>query len=133
MSGLPSERERPRSPNIQIYRPQLTSVLSIANRITGVISSIAALGVVAWLIAAALGPQAYATVRAVLASPIGHIALFVATFAFFFHLCGSIRHLAWDAVYGFELRAIYASGWAAVGASLLLTVVAWATALLIAR
>jgi succinate dehydrogenase / fumarate reductase cytochrome b subunit len=129
MSGLPGQRERPRSPNIQIYRPQLTSVLSIVNRITGVISSITAVGLVAWLAAAASGPQAFGAAQAVLASPFGQLALLLATFAFFLHLCGSLRHLAWDAGYGFELRAIYASGWAAVAASALLTVITWAAAL----
>ena len=64
-----------------------------------------------------------------LASAIGQIVLFAATFAFFLHLCGGIRHLAWDAGYGFELRAIYASGWATVAMSVTLTVAAWITAL----
>ena len=105
MSGSQGARNRPQSPNIQIYRPQLTSVLSIANRISGVVLAIAAVVVVAWLLAAAEGPQAYGAARGGLASPAGRIALFATTFAFFLHLCGGIRHLAWDAGYGFELRA----------------------------
>ena len=125
-----SAAERPQSPNIQIYRPQLTSVLSIVNRITGVALSFAAVGLVAWLIAAAAGPQPYAAVQSALGSPIGQIVLFAMTFAFFFHLCAGIRHLAWDAGYGFELRAIYASGWLVVVASVLLTVAVWIAALL---
>ena len=129
MSGPTTERRWPQSPNIQIYRPQLTSVLSIANRISGVILSIAAVGLVAWLIAAAAGPETYATMRGLLASLIGKIMLLGATFAFFLHLCGGIRHLAWDAGYGFELSAIYASGWAVVGAGVALTAGAWIVAL----
>ncbi len=132
MFGSPvKEQSRPQSPNIQIYRPQLTSVLSIANRISGVVSSLAAVGLVAWLIAAASGPQAYAVVQGVLASPLGQIVLFGTTFAFFLHFCGGIRHLVWDAGYGFDLGTIYASGWAAVAASFLLTVAAWVAAMLI--
>lgn len=127
------ERERPKSPNVQIYRPQLTSVLSIANRISGIVTSFAAVGLVAWLLAAASGPQAYATVQGVLASPFGKICLVIAIFAFFLHLCGGIRHLAWDAGYGFELAAVYASGWAVVAASILLTAATWLAALFIAR
>jgi succinate dehydrogenase cytochrome b subunit len=115
------ERARPKSPNIQIYRPQLTSVLSIANRITGVVSGIAAVGLVAWLVAAAAGPQPYAVMQGLLASWGGQIVLFVITLAFFLHLCAGIRHLVWDAGYGFELRAIYASGWTVVVASIVLT------------
>jgi succinate dehydrogenase / fumarate reductase cytochrome b subunit len=110
-----AERARPLSPNIQIYRPQLTSVLSIANRITGLVLSFGAVVLVVWLIAAATGPQAYAIVQGAIASWIGQIVLFGCTFAFFLHLCGGIRHLVWDAGYGFSLRSIYASGWAVVG------------------
>ena len=116
---------RPRSPNIQNYRPQLTSVLSIANRITALISTVAIIAFVAWLVAALLGRQSYDTLYAAAASPVGRAALVVASFAFFLHLCGSIRHLFWDAVVGFELRSIYASGWVVVAASLVLTAAAW--------
>lgn len=124
-----SVADRPQSPNIQIYRPQLTSVLSIANRITGVALCLAAVGLVVWLIAASAGPQPYAVVQDALGSTVGQVVLFAMTFAFFFHLCAGIRHLAWDAGYGFELRVIYASGWVVVVASALLTAVAWIAAL----
>lgn len=133
MSDSPVERRRPQSPNIQIYRPQLTSVLSIANRFSGVALSLAAVGLVVWLIAVAAGPAAYATMQSALASPGGQAVLFVATFAFFLHFCGGLRHLAWDAGYGFELRAIYASGWAVMAGSIVLTVAAWIVALLMGR
>lgn len=127
------EEGRPRSPNIQIYRPQLTSVLSIANRISGVVLSLGAVGLVAWLIAAAAGPQDYAAVQGALVSPLGKIVLFGFTFAFFLHLCSGIRHLVWDAGYGFELKTIYASGWAVVAASSVLTVATWIATLLLGR
>jgi succinate dehydrogenase / fumarate reductase, cytochrome b subunit len=126
MSGPTTTRSRPLSPNIQIYRPQLTSVLSILNRITGILLSACAVVLVVWLVAAARGPQTYAPVQAAMASRIGRIVLFGATFSFFLHLCGGIRHLVWDTVHGFELRSIYISGWAVVAASVLLTVAAWA-------
>lgn len=132
MRNSPIERDRPRSPNIQIYRPQLTSVLSIINRISGVVLSIAAVGLVAWLIAAAEGPQVYSAAQSALTSVAGRIVLFGITFAFFLHLCGGIRHLVWDAGYGFELQTIYASGWTVVGASLVFTVAAWIAALFVA-
>jgi succinate dehydrogenase / fumarate reductase, cytochrome b subunit len=125
MPNPTTTRPRPLSPNVQIYRPQLTSVLSILNRITGIFLSACAVVLVVWLVAAAWGPQTYAPVQATIASRIGRIVLFGATFAFFLHLCGSIRHLVWDTVHGFELRSIYISGWSVVGASVLLTVAAW--------
>lgn len=122
-------RPRPLSPNIQNYRPQLTSVLSIANRITGVVLSVGAVGLVIWLSAAAAGPEPYAIVQRAIGSWIGQIVMLGFTFAFFLHLCGGIRHLIWDTVHGFELRSIYISGWSVVTASVLLTVAAWAVGL----
>ena len=129
MTNRTAKWPRPLSPNIQIYRPQLTSVLSIVNRITGVVLSVFAVVLVVWLIAAATGPHTYAVVQGAIASWIGRIVLFGATFSFFLHLCGGIRHLVWDTVQGFELRSIYASGWAVVAASVVLTVAAWLTSL----
>jgi len=125
MAKSPAKRTRPFSPNIQIYRPQLTSVLSIVNRITGVVLSGFAVVLVVWLSAAAAGPQPYATVQGAIASWAGQIVLLGCTFAFFLYLCGGIRHLIWDTGYGFELRSIYASGWAVMAASVVLTVAAW--------
>lgn len=128
-SGSP--RQRPLSPNIQLYRPQLTSVLSILNRLTGVLLSVAAIGLVLWLLAAAAGPQSYATVRTAFASRAGNVILFGCTFAFFLHFLGGIRHLVWDTVHGFELRTIYLSGWTVVVASVVMTAVVWAASLYI--
>ncbi len=122
-------RPRPLSPNIQIYRPQLTSVLSIANRITGILLSVGAVGLVIWLSAAAAGPGPYAIIQQAIGSWIGRLVLLGFTFAFFLHLCGGVRHLIWDTVHGFELRSIYISGWSVVAAVVLLTVAAWAAGL----
>lgn len=125
ISSPSGKRPRPVSPNIQHYRPQLTSVLSIANRMTGVFLGLCAVALVIWLVATASGANAYAVVRNVIASWPGQIILFAATFAFFLHLCGGIRHLVWDTVHGFELRSIYASGWLVVVAAAVLSVAAW--------
>ena len=125
-------RPRPLSPNIQIYRPQLTSVLSIANRISGLILSLGALGLVIWLSAAAAGPGTYGVVQSAIGSWAGQIVLFGCTFAFFLHLCGGVRHLVWDTVHGFELRSIYISGWTVVGSSAAFTVAAWVVSLFVA-
>lgn len=116
---------RPLSPNLQIYRPQLTSVLSIVHRFTGLALSAGAVLLVLWIMSAAAGPDVYAAVDAMLGSPPGLVLLFVWTFSLFYHLCNGIRHLMWDAGYGFELRTIYASGWLVLAASLVLTITAW--------
>jgi succinate dehydrogenase / fumarate reductase cytochrome b subunit len=120
-----ADRQRPLSPDLQIYRPQLTSVLSITHRLTGIALSVGSPLLVFWLIAAAAGPSAYGTLHGFLGSWLGLALLFGWTYALFFHLCNGIRHLFWDAGYGFELRAIYASGWTVVAASVVLTLAAW--------
>jgi succinate dehydrogenase / fumarate reductase, cytochrome b subunit len=116
---------RPLSPHLQIYRPQLTSVLSFAHRLTGVILGLYAVALVAWLLAAAGGSQSYAVAQGFLQSWPGELLLMGGTFCFFLHLCGGIRHLFWDTGRGLELQAIYASGWAVVAASTALTAAAW--------
>ena len=133
MSNSTAKRPRPLSPNVQIYRPQLTSVLSIINRVTGIFLSVCAVVLVIWLVAAATGPQAYAAVEVAIASWIGQIVLFGVTFAFSLHFCGGIRHLVWDTVHGFELRSIYISGWAVVAASVALTAAVWVVRLSMAE
>jgi succinate dehydrogenase / fumarate reductase cytochrome b subunit len=110
---------------MQIYRPQLTSVLSISHRVTGIALSVGTLLLISWLVAAAEGPQAYSAVRGFIHSWLGLLLMFGLTFSLFFHLCNGIRHLVWDAGYGFELRTVYASGWAVVMASTALTIAAW--------
>ena len=122
---------RPLSPDMQIYRPQLTSVLSISHRVTGIALSIGTLLLVSWLIAAAAGPEVYSAMQGLLSSWLGLFLIFGWTFSFFFHLCNGIRHLAWDAGYGFALRTIYASGWTVLAASAALTMAAWFSRLVV--
>ena len=116
---------RPLSPHLQVYRPQLTSVLSILHRATGVALAVGTLLLVWWLIAAATGPEAFGVVQTVLASWIGRLLLLGWTVALFYHLCNGIRHLFWDAGYGFELRTTYVSGWLVIVATIVLTAVTW--------
>lgn len=117
--------QRPLSPHIQIYRPQITSVLSITHRLTGLALSVGSPLLVIWLMMAAAGPQSYSDLHIFLASWLGLVLLLGWTFSLFFHLCNGIRHLFWDAGYGFELAAIYASGWTVVTLSAGLTLAAW--------
>ncbi len=121
--------QRPLSPHLQIYTPQMTSILSIMNRVTGIASSAGTVLLVWWLAAAASGPAAYAQVQWFISSWLGLFMLFGWTAAIFYHLFAGLRHLAWDAGYGFELDKTYASGWAVVGATVLATVLTWAVAL----
>ena len=116
---------RPLSPHLQIYRWQLTSVLSILHRITGLALAIGTLLLVYWLVATAAGPAAFATAQELIGSILGRLLLFAWTVALFYHLANGIRHLLWDAGRGFELRSVYASGWAVVIAAVALSLITW--------
>jgi succinate dehydrogenase / fumarate reductase cytochrome b subunit len=116
---------RPLSPHLQVYRPQLTSVLSILHRLTGIALALGTLLLVWWLIAAATGPTAFDNVQSFIGSIFGRVLLFGWSFALFYHLCNGIRHLVWDSGRGFEISSAYASGWLVVIASTVLTVISW--------
>ena len=122
---------RPLSPHIQVYKPQLTSVLSIMNRISGGATSVGTLMMVWWLVASAGSPGAYAAMQGFMGSPLGLLLLFGWTLGLVYHFVGGLRHLGWDAGYGFDLPQVYASGWAAVAATAVLTVLIWAIGLLV--
>jgi succinate dehydrogenase / fumarate reductase, cytochrome b subunit len=117
--------DRPISPHLQIYRWQLTSVLSILHRAAGVVLSAGALLLVWWLVAAASGPDAYEGVENLLGSWIGVLFLFGWSAALFYHLCNGIRHLVWDTGHALDLKSTYLGGWLVVGGTALLTVIAW--------
>lgn len=119
---------RPLSPHLQVYRPQLTSMLSILHRITGVGLAVGTLLLVYWLAAAAGGPESYAAAQGFIGSFFGQLLLFGWTVALFYHLANGIRHLFWDAGYGFELPTVQRSGLAVLAATAMLTVVSWIAA-----
>jgi succinate dehydrogenase / fumarate reductase cytochrome b subunit len=131
MTSMPPT-ERPLSPHIQIYRPQITSVLSILHRITGVALTIGTLFLTWWLVAAAYGEDAFANAQGFLGSIVGQVMLWGFTFAVFYHFANGIRHLAWDFGWGFELGEVRASGVAmvafAVGATLVTLIAAYVVA-----
>ena len=116
---------RPLSPHLQVYRWQITMALSILHRMTGVALAVGTLLLVWWLLAAAAGPVPYETVQNFIGSWIGRLLLFGWSFALFYHLCNGLRHLAWDAGWGFEIKTMTMTGWLVVAASLVLTLVAW--------
>lgn len=116
--------QRPLSPHLQVYKPQLTSVLSIGHRATGLALSVGAVLLVWWLVAAATGDADFAVAQGFWRSWLGILLLIGWAFSLFFHLCNGLRHLAWDAGWGFSLKATYRSGWTVVAASVALTVIA---------
>ena len=121
MSHSTSDRTRPLSPHLQVYRPQITSILSITHRMTGVALALGAGLLVVWLMALAAGAGVFAFVQAGVASVVGRTILFGFAFALFYHLCNGIRHLAWDLGLGFELRTLRLTGALVVVSALGLT------------
>src|SRR6476660_9417261 len=120
-----SPAERPLSPHLQVYRWQLTSVMSILHRATGIALSLGAILLVWWLGAASDGPEPYAGVQRFLGSWLGLVLLFGWSVALFYHLCNGIRHLVWDTGHALDLQSVYIGGWVVLGATALLTFAAW--------
>ena len=118
-------RARPLSPHLQIYRRQLTSVLSILHRATGIALAGGALLMVWWLVAAASGPAAYGRFSGFAGSVIGRVLLLGWTVALFYHFANGIRHLWWDTGRGMDIPAVYRSGWAVVAFTGVATLAAW--------
>ncbi len=113
--------KRPLSPHLQIYRPQLTSVLSITHRLTGFALSLVILLSPAILYFLTLSKDSHALVMSVFQNSFVKLVLFLAIFGLSYHLCNGIRHLAWDAGYGLDLDSSYKSGYAVVLISLGIT------------
>ena len=117
--------DRPLSPHLQIYRWQLTSVLSILHRAAGVFLSAGTIVLVWWLVAAAAGPETFDGIWEFLASWLGLLLLFGWSVALFYHLCNGIRHLVWDTGHALDLKSTYLGGWLVLGGTAALTVLAW--------
>lgn len=116
---------RPVSPHLQVYKPQLTSFTSILHRFTGIALAAGVLYLLCWLLAAAHGAESFDRLQEFNGSFIGRILLFGWSVAFFYHLLNGIRHLAWDAGFGFELPAATKSGYAVLIGTAILTIAAW--------
>ena len=115
--------QRPLSPHLQIYKWQITMVLSIAHRATGIFLSLGALVLCYWLLSISMGEAVYARTFQHLNAWYGQVVLVLFTFSFYYHLCNGIRHLFWDAGKGLEIKTMYRSGYAVILSSLGLTIV----------
>ena len=120
---MSNPRARPISPHLQVYRPQLTSVLSIMHRLTGIFLSGVTMVLSLWLVNIAFGEVAYSVFVAFWDSWISTLLLTGVVFCVYYHLLNGVRHLAWDWGFGFSLGRVYATGWAVVGGSLTLSAI----------
>lgn len=116
---------RPLSPHLQVYRWPLSMMLSISHRVTGIGLSVGALMLAWWLIAAAVSDNAFAAVQGFLGSWFGVLLLLGWSAALVFHFFTGLRHLVWDAGFGFDPPWYERSGWAAVIATVVVALVVW--------
>lgn len=118
--------DNPLSPHLQVYRPQLTSVLSITHRATGVFLALGTVMLLYWLFAAAEGAAAYGEMQRCFASGPAQIIMFGWTFGFFYHLLNGIRHLLWDTGWGLELETAYKTGYTVIAGAIVFSGLTWA-------
>lgn len=115
--------KRPLSPHLTIYRPQITSISSIFIRITGNALVFSTLLLVAWFLAAAIGPKTFNVMHFIISSWFGKVVMILSLWALWYHSLGGIRHLVWDTGRGLELKTAEIMGWAMILGSFLLTIV----------
>ena len=123
--------KRPLSPFMlgQTYRFQITSVMSLLHRMTGVVLAIAAFGFSWWIMSIALGGSYAEGAAAVTSSLPGRIVLFLVSLALMYHQFNGIRHLAWDAGFGFRIPHVYASGYTVLALTVVSTLILWFVAM----
>ncbi|MDX1786175.1 succinate dehydrogenase, cytochrome b556 subunit [Roseovarius sp. ZX-A-9] len=114
--------DRPLSPHLTIYRPQMTSISSILTRITGNALIVATLMIVWWLLAAATGPEYFETANAFVTSWFGDLVLTLSLWAIWYHYLAGLRHLIWDAGRCMDIKSAEKLGWICVIGSVVLTI-----------
>ena len=114
--------ERPLSPHLQIYRPQLTSITSILTRITGNGLIVGTALAIWWLLAAAMSPEAFALADGVVTSWFGDLVFTASAWALWYHYLAGLRHLYFDAGHGLDIPTAEKLGWGVIIGSVLLTV-----------
>ena len=113
--------KRPTSPHLQIYKPQITSVLSIIHRFTGIFLGIGMILLTWWLFSITIGPEMYQRTLDIISSWIGLSILFSFIASFFYHLFNGVRHLIWDAGIGFEIKTVTMTGWLIIFLSIIIS------------
>ena len=116
-----SQSNRPLSPHLSVYRPQISMVSSILTRITGISLLVGGLLVIWWFLAAAISPEAFALADGALTSWLGDLVMLGSLWALWYHFLTGLRHLYWDTGRGLDLPTAKMLGWVAVFGSFILT------------
>ena len=117
------ENKSPLSPHIQVYRWQISSLVSISHRITGIINIIAISLICLWISLIFFSESNYETINLLLNSMVGKFTILGITWSFSFQILSEIRHLFMDLGYGFELRTTKISGTIVIFGSVILTII----------
>lgn len=123
-----TSQPRPLSPHLQVYSWQMTMMLSIVHRASGVLLSFAALAMIGWLLALAQGPAAYEQWRALITSIPGQVLLFASTASLVYHLLNGLRHLVWDSGRALDIPSVYRGGYAVLLLAFVITLGLWLAA-----
>ncbi|QUS34853.1 succinate dehydrogenase, cytochrome b556 subunit [Falsirhodobacter algicola] len=115
--------QRPLSPHLQVYRPQITSITSILTRITGNAMVVAVALIVWWLVAAASGEDAYATANGFITSWFGDLVMSLSVLGMWYHFLAGIRHMIWDSGHCLEVNTAEKLGIACLVGSVVLTLI----------
>ena len=118
-------KPRPLSPHLQVYRPQLTSVMSIMHRASGAVLATGSLLLALWLVALAAGAAVFNPVADGMQHPLGQLVMFGYSLALVYHGLNGIRHLMWDLRVGLEIKQVYQSGYLVLGLTVLVTATLW--------
>ena len=118
-------KPRPLSPHLQVYRPQLTSVMSIMHRASGAVLATGSLLLALWLVALAAGAAVFNPVADGMQHPLGQLVMFGYSLALVYHGLNGIRHLMWDLRVGLEIKQVYQSGYLVLGLTVLVTAALW--------
>ena len=118
-------KPRPLSPHLQVYRPQLTSVMSIMHRASGAVLATGSLLVALWLVALAAGTTVFNPVADAIQHPLGQLVVLGYSLALVYHGLNGIRHLMWDLRVGLEIKQVYQSGYLVLGLTVLVTATLW--------
>lgn len=129
MPDAPHLKPRPTSPHLSIYRPQITSVLSIFHRMTGIVLSVGLLFLVWWLLAIQYGPNAYEHFTDFTRSILGIVFMVGWTLSLFYHMLNGIRHLFWDMGIGYRMETVTQTGMMVLIGAGVLTAIVWVLAM----
>ena len=116
------EKNNPLSPHVQIYKWQISSLLSIAHRIVGVINTLVITIICFWSLSLLLGAESYQMINNFFQSFIGKFVAIGISWTFSFHILNELRHLFWDLGYGFDLKISKITGVLALVGSFVLTI-----------